>query len=68
MEFKYCGSTFNFEEMIVLTPETGWWKLKFSHSAQELYRLGNDKFHRLAPVITEAYLDYKVEQILLENE
>lgn len=66
MEFEYAKSVYNFDEMIVVGPN-GWWKLKFMDG--ELYRIGGNRFCNLSPIVNEAYLEYKVEQILLgDNE
>lgn len=65
-EFKYFKSTYDFDDMIVYTQE-GWSKLKFVESEGLLYRLASNKMQRLAPAVTKAYLDYRVDKILLED-
>ena len=66
-EFKYYGHTFNFEEMIVYTPN-GYSKLNWNETEQTLYRLTDSRSQRLAPSISSAYLEYQVDKILLSEE
>jgi len=65
MKFKSGQTIYNFEEMTVITPHNGWWKLYFSSTDQELYRIAHNKFMRLSPKITKAYIEYSIEKILL---
>lgn len=61
------NSTYNFERMTVQNSAGDIWKLKFAVIAKKLYRIGNNKFFELSPTITEAYLDYQIEKILLKK-
>ena len=51
--------------MLVMNPANGFWKLHWSEKDQRLYRLANSKYQRLDQRITDAYLDYKIELLLL---
>jgi hypothetical protein len=65
MEFIFGSTTYDFDEMTVIGP-IGFWRIMFNQTEQQLFRIGDHKFVRLNPEITKAYLEYKIDQILLE--
>lgn len=67
-EFKIGSSTYNFKEMTVITATNGWWKLHFDPKTETLYRMGNRGFHQQGPNVLKAFLDWKLEQILLGKD
>jgi hypothetical protein len=65
--FKFGSSTFDFKQMKVFTPN-GWNNLYFSTQDEDLYRMAISGYNKLSPKITEAYLEWKIEQMLLGAE
>jgi hypothetical protein len=63
-EFKFLGATYNFSHMIVYTTQ-GWWKLQYSESQDELYRLGHKSRMRQHRSVKDAYKEYLIETMFL---
>lgn len=65
MEYKKGNVTYDFEEMIVYTPQ-GWSKLIVFNN--QLFRMGQKKRMEVGPKVNEAYFEYVIEKMLLDGE
>ena len=64
-KFKIGNAIYDFENMIVMTVGNGWWHLKWNAQTSILYRIGNSRYIEQSPIVSAAYLDYAIENILL---
>ena len=67
-EFKFGTSLFDFEQMIVITGNNVFWKLKYEYNDNRIYRMGAAGWHPQAKAVNEAYLNYVTEKILLGDD
>lgn len=64
--FKLAGTTYDFKDMKFYSHK-GVGRLQFHQHGQKLYRLAANRYQLLSPTVTEAYLDYTIDNILLGN-